>query len=64
MQGTDDEYYLHHDFYREDSKYGCLYVKKQADLYGKESFCEEHPVISFDTLYEERPYEVIAVFRS
>lgn len=24
----------------------------------------EHPVISFDTLYEERTYEIIAVFRS
>lgn len=88
MQGDDDEYYLHHDFYGEDSKYGCLYVKEQADLDGgtnfiiyghnmkdgsmfgdldlylKESFYKEHPVISFDTLYEERTYDIIAVFRS
>lgn len=88
MQGEDDEYYLHHDFYGKDSKYGCLYVKGQADLdagtnfiiyghnmkdgsmfgdldlYLKESFFKEHPVISFDTLYEERTYEIIAVFRS
>lgn len=88
MQGEDDEYYLHHDFYGEDSKYGCLYVKGQADLdagtnfiiyghnmkdgsmfgdldlYLKESFYKEHPAISFDTLYEERIYDIIAVFRS
>lgn len=32
MQSADDEYYLHHDFYGKDSKYGCLYVKAQADL--------------------------------
>ncbi len=88
-QREDDEYYLHHDFYGEDSRYGCLYVKNQADvdspgtnfiiyghnmkdgsmfgeldLYRKESFWREHPRISFDTLYEERTYEIIAVFRS
>ena len=88
MQGEDDEYYLHHDFYGEDSKYGCLYVKEQADLdagtnfiiyghnmkdgamfgdldlYLNESFYKEHPTVSFDTLYEERTYEIVAVFRS
>lgn len=89
MQREDDEYYLHHDFYGEESRYGCLYVKGQADvdtpgtnfiiyghnmkdgsmfgdldLYRKESFWREHPRISFDTLYEERIYEIIAVFRS
>lgn len=88
MQGEDDEYYLHHDFYGEDSKYGCLYVKEQADLDGgtnfiiyghnmkdgsmfgdldlylKESFYKEHSTVSFDTLYEERTYEIVAVFRS
>ncbi len=88
MQGGDDEYYLHHDFYGEDSEYGCLYVKAQADLdagtnfiiyghnmkdgsmfgeldsYLQESFYREHPAISFDTLYEERSYEIIAVFLS
>lgn len=88
MQSEDDEYYLRHDFYGADSKYGCLYVREQADLdrgtnfiiyghnmkdgamfgdldlYLKESFYEEHPSISFDTLYEERTYDIIAVFRS
>lgn len=88
MQCEDDEYYLHHDFYGNDSKYGCLYVRKEADInagsnfiiyghnmkdgsmfgdldsYLKESFYLEHPVISFDTLYEERTYEIIAVFQS
>lgn len=88
LQNEDNEYYLHRDFYGNDSKYGCLYVKNQAnvetgtnfiiyghnmkdgsmfgdlDLYQKESFYKEHPVISFDTLYEERTYDIIAVFRS
>ena len=88
MQNGDDKYYLHRDFYGNDSKYGCLYVRKQADLdagtnfiiyghnmkdgsmfgdldlYGKESFFKEHPTVSFDTLYEERTYEIVAVFRS
>lgn len=32
MQCEDDEYYLHHDFDGEDSKYGCLYVRNRADL--------------------------------
>lgn len=88
MQNEDDEYYLHRDYYGKDSKYGCLYVREQADLddgtnfviyghnmkdgsmfgdldlYLDESFYKEHPVISFDTLYEERAYEIVAVFRS
>ncbi len=32
MQCKDDEYYLHHNFYRKKDKYGCLYVRKAADL--------------------------------
>lgn len=88
MQCGDDEYYLHHDFYGNEDKYGCLYVRNSADLisgtnfiiyghdmkdgsmfgaldlYQKEGFYLEHPMISFDTLYEERTYEIIAVFRS
>ncbi len=88
MQCDDNEYYLHRDFYGEESKYGCLFVKKEADLaegtnfiiyghnmrdgsmfgdldrYSEESFYREHPTISFDTLYEERVYEIVAVFRS
>ncbi len=88
MQSGDDEYYLHHDFYGEESKYGSLYVRGQADLDGgtnfviyghnmkdgsmfgdldlylEESFYKEHPTVSFDTLYEERTYDIIAVFRS
>lgn len=32
MQCEDNEYYLHHDFYGEDSKYGCLFVKDIANL--------------------------------
>lgn len=88
MQCEDNEYYLHHDFYGEESKYGCLYVKDVADFaegtnfiiyghnmkdgsmfgdldyYKKKSFYEEHSLISFDTLYEERTYEIVSVFLS
>lgn len=88
MQCEDDEYYLHHDFYGNEDKYGCLYVRNKADvndgvnfiiyghnmrdgsmfgdldLYQDESFYPEHSLISFDTLYEERTYEIISVFRS
>lgn len=34
------------------------------DLYRKKSFYQEHEVIRFDTLYEERSYEIVAVFLS
>lgn len=34
------------------------------DLYKDEGFYQEHSVISFDTLYEERIYEIVAVFPS
>lgn len=89
MQCEDDEYYLHHNFYKEKDKYGCLYVKKCADLntpgtnviiyghnmrdgsmfgnldeYRNQKFYQEHARIIFDTLYEERTYEVLAVFPS
>lgn len=88
MQCADDKYYLHRDFYGEESRYGSLYVKARADLdagtnviiyghnmkdgsmfgdldlYLKESFYKKHSMISFDTRYEKRYYEIIAVFRS
>lgn len=89
MQCGDDEYYLHHDFYGNEDKYGCLYVREMADvntpgtnfiiyghnmkdgsmfgdldLYRDEGFGREHSLISFDTLYEERTYEIVAVFLS
>ncbi len=89
MQCGDDEYYLHHDFYGNEDKYGCLYVRERADVntpgtnvviyghnmrdgsmfgdldfYKDEAFYEEHSIITFDTLYEERSYEIVAVFLS
>lgn len=89
MQCEDDEYYLKHDFYGKEDKYGCLYVRHMADIntpgtnfiiyghnmsdgsmfgdldkYKSEAFYETHPVISFNTLYEERTYEVMAVFQA
>lgn len=89
MQCDDNEYYLSHDFYGKEDKYGCLFVKDIADvdtpsdnfiiyghnmkdgamfgdldLYKKEAFYKEHTTIRFDTLYEERTYEIVAVFLS
>lgn len=89
MQCEDDEYYLHHDFYGNEDKYGCLYVRSKADvhtpgtnfiiyghnmkdgsmfgdldLYRDKEFYLEHSMISFDTLYEQRNYEIVAVFLS
>lgn len=89
MQCDDNEYYLSHDFYGNEDKYGCLFVKDIADvdmpsdnfiiyghnmkdgsmfgdldLYKKEAFYREHTLIRFDTLYEERTYEIVAVFLS
>lgn len=34
------------------------------DLYEQKSFYRRHPKVFFDTLYEERTYEIISVFRS
>ena len=36
----------------------------QLDQYLKESFYEEHPYISFDTIYEKGTYQVMYVFRA
>ena len=32
MQCGDNDYYLNHDFYGEEDKYGCLFVKDIADV--------------------------------
>lgn len=88
VQCKDDEYYLSHNFYKEEDRYGCLYVRDIADvnagtnfiIYGhsmkdgsmfgnlsefqREEFYKKHPVISFDTLSEERTYDIMAVFPS
>lgn len=89
MRNEDNEYYLHHSFYGEEDKYGCLFVKDFVDVnvpstnfiiyghnmkdgsmfgdldeYKTESFFRDHPLIYFNTLYEERTYEIMAVFLS
>lgn len=48
--------------YGHNMKDGAMFGN--LELYQKESFFLEHPAISFDTLYEERSYEILAVFRS
>lgn len=89
MQHGDNQYYLSHDFFGNEDRYGCLFVKDIADVntpgtnfiiyghsmwdgsmfgslekYKSESYCMEHSTIYFDTLYEKRTYEVMAVFLS
>ena len=89
MQCADNEFYLYHDFYKREDRYGCLYVKDIADVntpgtnfviyghnmkdgtmfgildkYEDKSFYDKHQQIFFDTLYEERKYEIMAVFLS
>lgn len=43
---------------RDGSMFGDL------DFYKTKDFYENHPLISFDTLYEERTYEIVSVFLS
>lgn len=89
MQRAGNEYYLHHDFYGEEDRHGCLFVKDIADVdtpgdcfiiyghnmkdgtmfggldeYRSEDYCREHSLLRFDSLYEEREYEIMAVFLS
>lgn len=55
-EGTNFVIYGHN--MRDGSMFGEL------DLFLEEEFYREHVNISFDTLYEERTYEILAVFRS
>ncbi len=36
----------------------------ELDKYSKESYYKEHPIIEFDTIYEEAKWEIMYVFRS
>lgn len=89
VQCEEDTYYLSHNFYKEEDKYGCLYIKGLADVhtpgtnviiyghnmkdgsmfgaldsYRSENFYREHDLISFDTIYEERSYQILSVFET
>lgn len=84
-----DDYYLNHNFYGKQDRYGCLYVKEIADVetpgtniiiyghnmrdgsmfgdldqYKSKSFYKDHSNIYFQTLSEERVYEIVAVFQT
>lgn len=37
LQGEDNDYYLHHDIYGQESRYGAIFVDYKANLYGGES---------------------------
>lgn len=44
VQGEDDDFYLHHDFYREESSSGCIFMDTQAtpDFLSDNSFLYGH----------------------
>ncbi|MCM1191396.1 MAG: class B sortase [Butyrivibrio sp.] len=48
--------------YGHHMKSGRMFGK--LDLYEDQKYCEEHPYIWFDTIYEKGKYEVMYVFRS
>ncbi len=48
--------------YGHHMKNGTMFAGLES--YEDEVFFEEHPTIRFDTLYEQREYEIIAVFKS
>lgn len=102
MQCVEDEnFYLSHDFYKEENKNGCLildtdsnvgigivqqgytngskpstnliihgHTMKSGEMFGNlklyqdEEYGISHKLICFDSLYEKRGYELIAVFYS
>lgn len=37
LQGEDNNFYLHHDIYGQESRYGAIFADYKADLYGEES---------------------------
>ena len=37
VQGEDNDFYLHHDIYGQESRYGAIFADYKADLYGGES---------------------------
>ena len=55
-----------------DGKYYLVYGHhmKNRTMFGtlpkyeKKAYCEEHPLIGFDTLYEKRTYQVMAAFKT
>lgn len=51
-------YILYGHYFRDGSMFGTL------TYYKDESYWKEHPIIEFDTIYEEGRYEVVSVFLS
>lgn len=49
---------LYGHYFRDGSMFGTL------ERYKEKSYWKEHPLIQFDTIYEEGTYEIIAVFLS
>ncbi|MBR5421121.1 MAG: class B sortase [Lachnospiraceae bacterium] len=89
VQGSDNEFYLSHDFYKEDDVAGTLFLDSKCDIvrgndnfiiyghhlqsgrmfsklsaYESKDYCDRHPYIQFDTIYEEGTYQVMYAFRS
>lgn len=87
VQGEDNEFYLTHNFDKEEEGSGAIYMSAECNpdkldfntvLYGHNwldntvfsqlvnyddiEFYKEHPVINFDSAYEDRQWKIFAVF--
>ena len=56
---ADGNFYL---IYGHHMRNGTMFA--QLPGYANQSFCREHPLIRFDTCYEQRQYQVVAAFYS
>lgn len=88
-KSNDEQYYLSHNFERNEDINGALFIQPKCDpftpgtniiIYGhnmksgkmfgsldaykSKSYWEEHPIIQYNTLYEQDQYEIIAVVLS
>lgn len=87
VQSSDNEFYLNHNFEKEEEERGAIYMDTECNtspldfntvLYGHNwldktmfsqlvkysdiDFYKEHPIIHFDTAYEDMQWKIFAVF--
>lgn len=87
VQGSDNEYYLTHNFEKEEEERGAIYMEADCSLspldfntvlyghnwldktmfselvkYNDIEYYKEHPIINFDTVYDDMQWKIFAVF--